>query len=327
MRRKECGIWANVAYSLDMRCVLGFDGGGSKTECVLMDDAGTVLARSRSGPSNPARVGVVAALEALEQAASVALAEAAVGRSDLAAVCAGLAGTGDPKLSEDISVGLSALFLGAAVRVCTDLEAALGAAGEQPSVVLVAGTGSAVIGIDAVGRTARAGGHGPLLGDEGSAYDIGRRAVVASVRNAELTGRESALGKQLLRQLGCSHWLEVQQRAAKNADEVFPRLFPVITAAADVNDETARALLEKAALDLAALAKIVTSRLHLGAMTFLLAKTGGMVGRNIFFDERLDAALRESAPKARIGPLPMSPADGAAHLALRLLSNAEFARD
>jgi N-acetylglucosamine kinase-like BadF-type ATPase len=308
-----------------MRYVLGFDGGGSKTECVLMNDAHATLARTRSGPSNPARVGVPAALAALQHAASAALAEASLEPAALAAICAGLAGTGDLKLSQQMAAGLTGLFPQAAVRVCTDLDAALAATGEQPAIVLVSGTGSAAIGIDAAGQIARAGGNGPLLGDEGSAYDIGRRAVIACVRSSERNEPESPLGRQLLRQLGCSNWVEVQQRASKNADDVFPRLFPVVTAACDTNDQTARALLQKAASDLAALVETVALRLSLRADAFFLTKTGGMIGRSAFFDNRLEAALRDVAPLARIGVLPMSPAEGAAHLALRLISNPEFA--
>jgi N-acetylglucosamine kinase-like BadF-type ATPase len=310
-----------------MLYVLGFDGGGSKTECVLMNDAHAVLARTRSGPSNPGRVGVPAALAALQHAASAALAEASLEPSALAAICAGLAGTGDLKLSQQMAAGLTGLFPQAAVRVCTDLDAALAAAGEQPAIVLVSGTGSAAIGIDAAGQIARAGGNGPLLGDEGSAYDIGRRAVVACVRSSERDERESSLGKQILRQLGSSDWLDVQQRAAKNADDVFPRLFPVVIAACDSSDQTACALLQRAASDLAALAETVALRLTLRTDAFFLAQTGGMIGRSAFFDDRLDTALRNVAPSARIGVLPMSPAEGAAHLALRLISNSGFALD
>jgi glucosamine kinase len=310
---------------LDMRYVLGFDGGGSKTECVLMNDAHATLARTRSGPSNPARVGVPAALAALQHAASAALAEASLERPALAAICAGLAGAGDPNLSRQMAAGLTGMFPPAAVRVCTDLDAALAATGEQPAIVLVSGTGSAAIGIDAGGQIARAGGNGPLLGDEGSTYDIGRRAVIACVRSSERNERESSLGKQILRQLGCSNWLEVQQRASKNADDVFPRLFAVVTAACDTNDQSACALLQKAASDLAALVETVALRLSLRADAFFLARAGGMIGRSAFFDDRLNTALRAAAPLARIGVLPMSPAEGAAHLALGLISNSEFA--
>src|SRR5208283_1810822 len=59
----------------------------------------------------------------------------------------------------------------------TDLELTLEATGEGPAIVLIAGTGSAAVGRDAQGQIARIGGHGPLLGDEGSSFDVGRRAA------------------------------------------------------------------------------------------------------------------------------------------------------
>src|SRR3984957_12017541 len=46
-----------LAYAFSMRYVLGLDGGGTKTECVLMDESRQVVTSSRGGPSNPIRVG------------------------------------------------------------------------------------------------------------------------------------------------------------------------------------------------------------------------------------------------------------------------------
>jgi glucosamine kinase len=303
-----------------MRCVLGFDGGGTKTECVLMDEARHILARNRSGPSNPLRVGLPAAVAALEEAALRTLREAGVDRRFLAALCAGLAGAAQPEIADRLAATLASLFPAIPVKVCTDLDASLAATGDGPAIALVAGTGSAAVGRDAIGRVARAGGNGPILGDEGSAHDIGRRAILAVLRDLDRTGDDSALGKQILRQLGCSAWLEVQQRASTAAGEIFPRVFPVVAVAADAGDKTAQTLLTNAARDLAALVKIVVVRLDLAAIDFLLAKTGGTLGRSAFFDARLDELLREIAPKARIGPLPMPPVEAAAHLALRLIS-------
>jgi N-acetylglucosamine kinase-like BadF-type ATPase len=306
-----------------MRCVLGFDGGGTKTECVLMDDAQHILARSRSGPSNPVRVGFPAALSALEEAAERAFATAGVERRSLASLCAGLAGAGRPETAERMRAGLSLSFPAIPAKVCTDLEAALATTADGPAIILVAGTGSAAIGRDGYGQVAQAGGNGPLLGDEGSAHDVGRRAILAAIREYDRTGHDSPLGKQILRQLGCSTWTEVQQRVFAAADEICPRVFPVVAVAADTGDPIGRELLRNAARDLAALVKTLVVRLHLGGVDFLLAKTGGTFHRCAFFDAHLDDLLRETAPRARIGPLPRSAAEGAAHLALRLISASE----
>jgi N-acetylglucosamine kinase-like BadF-type ATPase len=71
--------------------------------------------------------------------------------------------------------------------VISDAEAAYhGALGERPGVLLLAGTGSIALGRDAQGRWARAGGLGPLLGDEGSAFWIGREWLRATARRRGL---------------------------------------------------------------------------------------------------------------------------------------------
>jgi len=77
--------------------------------------------------------------------------------------------------------------LAARVRVISDAQAALlGALGTRPGVLLLSGTGSIVVGRDARGRWARAGGLGPALGDEGSGFWIGREWLRASVRDGRL---------------------------------------------------------------------------------------------------------------------------------------------
>src|SRR5438552_15738211 len=155
-----------------MRCVLGFDGGGTKTECVLMDTAGKILARSVSGPSNPWRVGVESATREIEKAAELCLQGVRASRTEVVAIGAGLAGTGQAELKEGMKASLAEAFPGAAVSNFTDLEMALVAAGEGPLIVLVAGTGSAAIGRNGQGEIWRTGGLGPRVSDDGSAFDI-----------------------------------------------------------------------------------------------------------------------------------------------------------
>src|SRR4051812_35421885 len=70
-----------IAYPFPMRYILGFDGGGSKTECVLMNSVDQVLARTYAGPSNPWRIGIELAARAVEDAASLALEDAGLSRA------------------------------------------------------------------------------------------------------------------------------------------------------------------------------------------------------------------------------------------------------
>ncbi len=294
-----------------MRYILGFDGGGTKTECVLMNSADQVLARTYAGASNPSRIGVESAARAVEQSAQLALGALGLPRSVITAVGAGLAGTAKPDMKERMRSALQKCFPGAAVTILTDFEAALAAAGEGPAIVLIVGTGSAAFGRNVEGETTRAGGYGPSSSDHGSAYDIGKRAIAAAIQERR-SGSDSVLGRQILLRLCCTEWPVVQHRAQTMPDEIFPPIFPVIAVAADSGDATAQEILVHAAQEVSSLVADVADRLHLREKEFLLAKIGGTIGRSRFFDAQIDAALKHIVPRAQIGRLRISPAEAAA---------------
>ena len=298
-----------------MKYFLGFDGGGTKTECVLMDAAGTIVARSFSGPSNPSRVGVEAATREILKAAEICLAEAGIALNSVVAMAADLAGTGKPEMKEGMKATLAGVFPGVELNLFTDLEMALAAAGGGPVIVLVAGTGSAAIGRDAQGEIWRTGGYGPLHSDDGSAYDIGSRAVSKAMKEKEQRGTDSALGKKILEGLAFASWAELNERANLQPDSVFPRVFPVVAAAADEGNVEAHEILVQAANALSSLVSAVAEHAGYGREEILIAKTGGTMGRSVFFDRQVDAALKRVLPQARIGELRMSLAEAAARAA------------
>lgn len=131
------------------------------------------------------------------------------------------------------------------VEVISDAEGALrGALGGRPGVLILSGTGSIVLGRDARGRLARAGGLGPLLGDEGSAFWLGRE------------------------------WLRRRPGAAPTARALSRRpdavvrvaaLAPGVLARARRGDRLARAIVAEGQAHLAALAAGVARRLGLAA--------------------------------------------------------------
>lgn len=314
---------AELAYSGTMKFVLGLDGGGSKTECVVMDAEQAVRAQGRSGPSNPMRVGFGGALAAVCEAARWAMQDAKVRTEDVAGICAGLAGTAANEAARKMKRLLMEEYPGRVVHVCTDLELTLEATGEGAAIVLVAGTGSAAVGRDRQGRIARVGGHGPLLGDEGSAYDIGKRAAIAALREYDRTGQTSELGARILKELRLNDWQEFQTRVHAVPDEVFPRIFPVIGQAADEGHHGAQELLQLAAAELAWLVNDLVERLNLRHERCLLVKSGGTVHRSRYFDEQLNQRLQDAAPFAEFGSMAMTAAEAAARIALRLLNSPE----
>ncbi len=286
-----------------------------------MDLEKTVRAQGRSGPSNPMRVGFGGALASVSEAGRLALQSARVPLEEVLGLCAGLGGAGQAEAARKMKNLLSEEYSGRIVHVCTDLDLTLEATGEGPAIVLVAGTGSAAVGRDAQGKFARVGGHGPLLGDEGSAYDIGKRAAISELREFDRNGVNSALGAKILKELGFENWQEFQTRVYAVPDEVFPRIFPVVAQAADEGELGAQKLLHTAARELAWLANDLVDRLNLRDLKFLLVKTGGMLQRSRYFDDQLNQRLREAAPQAEFGALAMTAAEAAARIALRMLKS------
>jgi N-acetylglucosamine kinase-like BadF-type ATPase len=180
------------------------------------------------------------------------------------------------------------------VEVISDAEAALlGALGGRPGVLVLAGTGSIVLGRDGQGRLARAGGLGPLLGDEGSAFWLGREW---------LRGRPDGAG--LARALG------------RRPDAVarIAALAPGVLARARRGDRRARAVAAAGQEQLAALAAVVARRLRL-VPPISVSWSGGLLA-----DDGYRAGLRRALAR-RVRCRWHPPAADAALAAARLAAS------
>ena len=312
------GVEGTIAYSYSMRLVLGFDGGGTKTECVLMDETGVVLARSRAGASNAVNVGAEASAAALADAGLRALRMASKSPKDVSFVLAGISGAGEPSARSAIQSNLQPSFPQATIAITSDLVLSLGATGESPSAVVIAGTGSAALGKSG-GKMARSGGFGPIIGDVGSANDIGRKTTALCFQKF-LNKEDFPLAKEICRSFACT-WNQFVDLARQEPTVVFPKIFPIVARAAESGDTAARGLLVSAAQDLQGLVREVLQQLQLTSEDFFLAKTGGVFDGSAFLNEQFDRLIREIAPKARVGPLPRPVAETAALLARDALTS------
>jgi glucosamine kinase len=238
--------------------ILGIDVGGSGTRVILLE-SGTVTARPDGPPMNALLTdGFAAQLSQIIEAV------------DATAAGVGMAGLRQAGQARDLSEALSRQT-GRPVYVTGDADSArAGAFLGAPGVVVIAGTGSMASGWNGE-SSARAGGHGFLLGDEGSAYWIGRAAVRAALRWEDGMGGGSALiHRAVIQAVGqgpegpegpesldaligevCTHPAE---RALLTA------LAPVVTALA-AEDPEARKIALRAAEHLAALAEAIRRRL------------------------------------------------------------------
>ncbi|MGH9379547.1 MAG: N-acetylglucosamine kinase [Thermoanaerobaculia bacterium] len=298
-------------FALAMRYVLGIDAGGTKTVGLLADDEGKVLRDTRAGGANLRLHGELGVEKVLYQ-----VLEALDPPDPVAAACLGMAGVDRAEDKAVIDDVLRRLGLRQGVRIVNDAYVALVAGSSAGiGIVVVSGTGSIAYGIDPQGHTARSGGWGPLLGDEGSAFWLGHAAVRQGVRATDGRGPATSLYDRIRERVGVEEtsglveWFYDQELSR---DRV-ARLASVVEEAARDGDGAASDLLNQAAEHLARAARSVSRQLTF-ADGYPVVLAGGAFRACPSLHARLEACL--DLPKARVVRLEAEPATGAVQLAL-----------
>jgi len=297
---------------------LGIDGGGSKTTCAVADDV-SVLAKVTAGPSNITRVGETRARETLQKVILEACAAAHIAPQQLQRACIGAAGAGREGIAGAVHNFVAEIIPGE-INVVGDMQIARAAAfGEGPGVIVIAGTGSIAYGRDAEGRTARAGGWGFGISDEGSAHWIGAAAVSAMLRvidqseDPNATAEASLLFGEMKAAWGLRSLDELVRTA--NGSTHFARLFPAILVAADAGDRLAQRVLAQAGRELVQIAAIVVRRLFAerngNLPAALLAMAGGVFRHSPTVREVFRHEVRQLDPRLEVNPQIAEPVAGA----------------
>ncbi len=304
-----------------MSYYLGIDGGGTKTTCAV-GDASHLLAVATAGPSNIVRVGESQARQSLQQSVRQACAAAGIAPAQVSQTCVGGSGAAQPEFAEIVR-GFLAEILPTPIAVVGDMQIALEAAFDiGPGVIVIAGTGSIAYGRDRQGRTARVGGWGFAIGDEGSAHWIGRSAISAVLRAADRTDEDSAdcahssLSAALFKAWGVSSLADLARAANSIPPPNFAALFPAVAAS---SDDLATEVLSHAGRELAQAAAAVIHRLFAEdqSASVPVAMTGGVfrhatLVRQVFYNE-----LRTLGPRVEVKPQVVEPVEGALRLARR----------
>jgi glucosamine kinase len=292
---------------------LGIDGGGTTTRCALGDET-TLLATAMSGGSNVVRLGQAQAREALHATVRQACTTAKITPDQIRRICVGAAGAARPEMAATIRSILAELTP-ATVEVVGDMVIALEAAfGSGPGVIVIAGTGSIVWGRDVEGHTARAGGWGFAISDEGSGQWIGRRAISA-ILQAHDEEQETALTALVLHAWHLTTLDELVQKANSLPPPEFPRLVPVVLRAAEQADRVACKLLGDAATHLANLTARVIRRVAAEPPYVPVAMTGSVFRKSADVRQVFDNALQANFPGIEVRPNLVNPVEGALALA------------
>ncbi len=296
-----------------MPIFLGIDAGGSKTTCVVGDEK-SVLATATAGGSNIIRMGEAQARTALQESIRQACATAHVEPRGVDRVCVGMAGAARPQVSE-VARRIVAEIIRGKIEVVGDTVIALHASFDGGAgVVVIAGTGSIAYGRTKAGQTARAGGWGFAISDEGSGHWIGRTAVSVTLRAYD-EGETSALLQSINKAWGIQAIDELVKVANATPPPDFSALVGEVLAAADAGDALARTVLTQAGTELARLAKIVIARIFPGSGNVPVAMVGGVFRNSQLVRQVFYNSLRSEYPNARVSSAVVDPVKGALELA------------
>ena len=300
--------------------VIGVDGGGSKTEAVILDVVGLELGRWRDGSSNLHIVGKQGVREALAASMQGAASAAGVDLSQAAAVVWALAGAGRPDDARILRALQAELLPETPGRVVPDAVAALvGGVGARFGVVVISGTGMMVYGEDGRGASARAGGWGHLL-DGGSGYAIALDALRAIARADDGYDLPTRLTSRILSALQLpspQHLISWLYAPERKPDQI-AALAPWVLDEAEAGDLMAVEAVLQAADALAAGVDAVARQLALKD-AFPLVLSGGLLTGNAFYRAVVTQSIRTRVPAARPMPPRADAATGAALLALEML--------
>ncbi len=186
--------------------ILGIDAGGTKTRAIVIDENGDILYDGKGGAGNPLVVGV----EGVYEAISNALGKFKEKRFEVAIL--GLGGAGfDKEARKELAEKMKKVIEADKIEVYNDCYVAVrGAIGRRKrGMIVLAGTGSMVIGIDERGNYYKAGGWGHLLGDEGSGYKISYDAIRAVMAYWEGMGPYTTLKDAVERVFGFKDFNDV----------------------------------------------------------------------------------------------------------------------
>ncbi|BCW94631.1 MAG: BadF/BadG/BcrA/BcrD ATPase family protein [Fimbriimonadales bacterium] len=296
-----------------MGVIVGLEGGGTKTGCAVLSEQGERLTYAEGGPANLNFVGEATQRESFETALNGALQGIDAPVLALGYCVAGTRGNWDWVLQRLGNPPAYPIEESRIAMLSTGVERAHG-------VAVIAGTGALIGGFvnDALAR--QMSGWGALLGDEGSAYDVGMRAIRAAVRAWDGRDRETALIEAVQRYFGVQDLRELvplfyERGVPRHVVAAFAQH---VVDTARAGDTRAKIILRQAGDDLARDALACAAYLFERDDEFTVATTGGMFKSRIF-RMAFQHAFELLFPHAVFREPVMPPAEAAARAVWRRL--------
>jgi N-acetylmuramic acid 6-phosphate etherase len=299
---------------------LGLDCGGTRS--IAIYEYGNIQRRAEAGPGNARLLSEAQLLALLRSFRAIHK-----GLPSPAAVIVGMAGARTETDRARVRRAAEKIWPRTPCQAVGDLDNALAAAeieeriGENKlsaMVVALSGTGSCFFGRNARGQYAKVGGWGHIVGDKGSAFEIGLRALKAVLFYFDRDGRVPPLGRQLLRTLMLNELNDIPPWALTASKTEIAALAREVSAAARHGDRIARDILAGAAHSIATDALTCAARLTRPGERVKFVLAGSVLLHQPAFQRQVAKWIRKQWRGAEIIPLKHEAALGALSLAKQL---------
>jgi N-acetylglucosamine kinase-like BadF-type ATPase len=305
-----------------MNYLIGMDGGGTKTHCIITDGNGKLLHECSGGPSNFLMLGTETVSETLLQLITSCTEALNISFDDIDAVVIGTTGAGRrndaEKLEHDFIKFASFHAAGfKKFRVESDARIALeGAFSGKPGSILIAGTGSIMFGKDVNDNIIRVGGYGRFLGDEGSGYVLGKRGLVAVSKEFDGRGEQTLISKLVSEKFNIvSPELLITEIYKNNFD--IAAAAPLVIEAASEGDKIALRIVDEETDEL--VLHVSTMFKKINEKILNLALIGGLITHKNIYSDTFRNKVSNYLPDVNIKEPDQSPALGAVLMAKKLV--------
>jgi len=300
------------------RYLIGLDGGGTKTKCVITDFDFNPLYTCAGGASNFLIIGTEKVSETILSLVQESINHLNISEKEVASIFIGTTGAGRitdaDKLKNDfIKYASSKGFSFLNFNVDSDARIALeGAFMGKSGALLIAGTGSIIFGKDSSGNVHRVGGFGRFLGDEGSGNTLGRKGLTAIAKDFDGRSEKTSLTEQLKKHFGIENSAQLITEVYRNNFDMASFAPHVIETAKD-GDETAIKIIEDESDELILHVKSIYKMI--GTEKLKLCLVGGTIATENFYAELFRKKVNEQLPAVSIIPAENPPEIGAAFMA------------
>jgi len=305
------------------KLVIGIDGGGTKTAGILSDLDGRVLNKAQIGSTNPNKIGYDQAVLNLKTLISVLTKN--YSKKSISLVYLGLAGglERDKMKKEKIKKNLEDFF-NFPIIVEGDQKIAFRAnSNSKDGVLIIAGTGSIAIGWREK-KEAISGGWDWLLGDQGSAFWIGKTAIEKAIKSFD--GRENKflkLQKEIFKYFGIKEASDLYNIFyCQNFVEKIASIAKLVDLLANSKNKESIDILKEAGKELAKMGIAVIKELSFQKEKFSLVFSGKVFKSKIVLNE-VKAEIKRNAPKAEFILAKNEPVCGAVKLAIEEIKRAK----